>query len=74
MEIKTTILLPATSVRPSYKMLSFTPAVAQRGLIPLDDPTSRKPRLVTRVYTIIANFSTKYLVMCKVYTVVGGIN
>ena len=60
-EIKTTILLPATSVRPSYKMLPFTPAVAQRGLIPPDDPISRKPRLVTRVYTTLTNFSTKYL-------------
>ena len=26
------------------------------------------------IYTTLTNFSTKYLVMCKVYTDVGGIN
>ena len=26
-----------------------------------------------RIYTTLTNFSTKYLVMCKVYTDVGGI-
>ena len=29
---------------------------------------------LTRLYTTLTNFSTKYLVICKVYTDVGGIN
>ena len=45
--------------------------------------TARKPQFVLQantnqcdphIYTTLTNFSTKYLVMCKVYTVVGGIN
>ena len=32
-----------------------------------------KPLVVYRSFTTLTNFSTKYLVMCKVYTDVGGI-
>ena len=31
-------------------------------------------RYVRLNYTTLTNFSTKYLMMCKVYTDVGGIN
>ena len=31
------------------------------------------PGLLSNFYTTLTNLSTKYLVMCKVYTVVGGI-
>ena len=33
----------------------------------------RQTESVILVYTTLTNFSTKYLVMCKVYTDVGGI-
>ena len=33
----------------------------------------RKRELVALLYTTLTNFSTKYLVMCQVYTDVGGI-
>ena len=34
----------------------------------------RKRELFVSLYTIFTNFSMKYLVMCKVFTDVGGIN
>ena len=34
----------------------------------------RKRELVASLYSIFNNLSMKYLVMCKVYTDVGGIN
>ena len=33
----------------------------------------RKRELAALLYTTLTNLSTKYLVMCKVYTDVGGI-
>ena len=35
--------------------------------------SQRKRELVASLYTTLTNFSIKYLVMCKVYTDVGGI-
>ena len=36
--------------------------------------THVKCHIITCIYTTLTNFSTKYLVMCKIYTDIGGID